>query len=154
MQFTPKVWGPFFWNTMHIVALGYPESPTYGDKRAAKEFFESLQQLIPCKICRDHYRVQLKDKPLTPFLDKRADLFKWTVLIHNSVNKFLERPEWTEHEVITYYKNLGERNRSPIWTSDDIQYTNNRSFVKGMLVGSVGVAAIGGAYIFYKRYYK
>ena len=42
MQFPPSVWGPFFWHTIHIVALGYPKSPTYTDKKCAKEFYESL----------------------------------------------------------------------------------------------------------------
>ena len=42
MQFPPSVWGPFFWHTIHIVALGYPKNPTYTDKKCAKEFYESL----------------------------------------------------------------------------------------------------------------
>ena len=51
----------------------------------------------------------LKNNPITPFLDNRADLFKWTVIIHNYVNKMLKKPEWTEYEVIKYYERLGNR---------------------------------------------
>ena len=43
MNIPPTVWGPFFWLTIHIVALGYPSNPTHAHKKAAKEFFESLK---------------------------------------------------------------------------------------------------------------
>jgi hypothetical protein len=38
----PTTWGPFFWHTIHIIALGYPKNPTYTDKKCVKEFYESL----------------------------------------------------------------------------------------------------------------
>ena len=46
MHIPPEEWGPFFWNTIHLVALGYPSEPTYVDKKAAKDFFESLVSYI------------------------------------------------------------------------------------------------------------
>ena len=56
MLFPPTVWGPFFWHTIHIVALGYPKNPTYTDKKCTKEFYESFAYLIPCSQCREHYK--------------------------------------------------------------------------------------------------
>ena len=95
MNFPPEVWGPFFWHTIHIVALGYPKDPTYSDKKAAKEFFESLQHLIPCSICKNHYVQHIQNKPITPSLDTREHLIQWTIDIHNEVNKVLNKPTWT-----------------------------------------------------------
>ena len=69
MQFPPSVWGPFFWHTIHIIALGYPKNPTYTDKKCIKEFYESLAFLLPCAICKQHYKEHLANNPLTPFLD-------------------------------------------------------------------------------------
>jgi len=119
MHIPPETWGPFFWHTFHITALGYPSDPSYAHKKAAKEFFESLKFLIPCPICRDHYEQHLAKYPITPHLDRRSDLFKWTVLLHNEVNKMLEKRIYTENEVLIYYKRLGARGRSPVWTPDD-----------------------------------
>ena len=93
MQFPPSVWGPFFCHTIHIVALGYPKSPTYTDKKSAKEFYESFAFLLPCAICREHYKDHLGKNPLTPFLDSKKDLLKWTIDIHNAINKMLMKPE-------------------------------------------------------------
>jgi hypothetical protein len=67
----PTTWGPFFWHTIHIVALGYATEPSYAQKKAAKEFFESLLFLIPCPICREHYATHLEKYPITPHLDRR-----------------------------------------------------------------------------------
>lgn len=144
MDFPPTVWGPFFWHTIHIVALGYPKTPTYTDKKCAKEFYESFAFLIPCAICRQHYTEHLSKNPLTPYLDSRSDLLKWTIDIHNQVNKMLGKPEWTQTEVISYYERLGRRNRSPVWTKDDMKEVDYKSFVKGFITGGLIVFGISG----------
>jgi hypothetical protein len=151
MQLPPTVWGPFFWHTIHIVALGYPKSPTYIDKKCAKEFYESLAFLIPCSICREHYKKHLENNPLTPYLDSRGDLLKWTIDIHNSVNKMLGKPEWTQEEVIIYYERLGSRNRSPIWTRDDMKEIDYKSFIRGFISGMIIFTCIGGVVYFLNK---
>jgi hypothetical protein len=154
MLFPPSVWGPFFWHTIHIVALGYPKNPTYTDKKCAKEFYESLTYLLPCAICRQHYKDHLIKNPLTPFLDSRTDLIKWTVDIHNNVNKMLEKPEWTLEEVLAYYERVGNRNRSPVWTKEDMNEVDYRSFVKGFITGSAILSTLGGVFYFLNRLQK
>ena len=144
MQFPPSVWGPFFWHTMHIVALGYSKNPTYTDKKCAKEFYESLAFLLPCSICREHYKEYLQEKPISTFLDSRTDLIKWTIQNHNKVNKMLGKPEWTLEEVLSYYEKVGARNRSPVWTKEDMKEVDYSSFVKGFLTGSVVLSIVGG----------
>lgn len=148
MHLPPAVWGPFFWHTMHIVALGYPSSPTYSDKKAAKEFFESLQFLIPCPICREHYAKFLQDKAIAPFLDRRQDLFRWTVDLHNSVNQTLNKPRFSEQEAIAYYGRIGKRGRSPVWTPDDFAEADLKAIIQGFALG-VGVAAAAVASIWW-----
>lgn len=148
MQFPPTVWGPFFWHTIHIVALGYPKNPTYTDKKCAKDFYESLAFLLPCAICREHYKEHLGKHPITTFLDSRTDLIKWTIEIHNSINKTLEKPEWTLPEVLAYYEKVGSRNRSPVWTKEDMNEIDYRSFVKGFITGAAILSTLGGVFYF------
>jgi hypothetical protein len=140
MHIPPATWGPFFWNAIHISALGYPVEPSHGHKKAAKEFFESLQYMIPCPICRDHYRAHLSKYPLLPHLDRRSDLFRWTLLLHNEVSKSLNKPQFTEEETLTYLKRLGEMDRSPIWTTDDFAEGDWKARTQGLVAG----LAIGG----------
>jgi hypothetical protein len=148
MNFPPTVWGPFFWHTIHIVAIAYPKNPTYLDKKYAKDFYESLAFLLPCAICREHYKEHLGKHPITTFLDSRTDLIKWTIEVHNSVNKTLEKPEWTLPEVLAYYEKLGSRNRSPVWTKDDMNEVDYRSFVKGFITGAAILSTLGGVFYF------
>jgi hypothetical protein len=144
MKFPPAVWGPIFWMTMHIVALGYPESPSYSEKKAAKEFYEGLQHLIPCPTCKLHYAENLKNLPVTPSLDNRRDLFKWTVDMHNMVNKQLGKPIVSQAEALKFIERLGAKNRSPIWRKEDMAEIDMGSFVKGAVVtGTACAAAIG-----------
>lgn len=144
MHLPPSAWGPFFWHTMHIVALGYPASPSYGQKKAAKEFFESFLFLLPCPICKEHYATFLKTMPITPFLDRREDLFKWTVQLHNNVNKSLGKHQISELEAIAYYRRLGQRARSPVVQPDDFVEADLRATIRGIALGMSGTLAIGG----------
>ncbi len=143
MRFPPSVWGPIFWHTIHVTALAYPENPSYAQKRAAKEFYESLAHLIPCPKCRDHYQTHLQKMPITPHLDRRADLFRWTVEMHNTVNKMLEKPIVTEAESLQFYKRIGARERSPFITQDDLDEIDLRSMIKGGMIGAGVVVAAG-----------
>ena len=141
MNIPPETWGPFFWHTIHITALGYPVEPSHAHKKSAKEFFESLKFLIPCPICKEHYVTHLNKYPLTPHLDRRSDLFKWTILLHNEVNKAIGKPPFTESQVLKYYTRLGARGRSPVWTPDDFVEADNKAFLKGL---GIGIAVAGG----------
>ena len=143
MKFPPSVWGPIFWHAIHVTALAYPENPSYAQKRAAKEFYESLAQLIPCPKCRDHYQTHLQKMPSTPHLDRRADLFRWTVEVHNTVNKVLEKPIVLEAESIQFYKRIGMRDRSPFITQNDLDEIDLRSMIKGGMIGAGVVVAAG-----------
>lgn len=148
LNIPPSVWGPFFWHTMHMAAIGYSKTPTYGEKHAAKEFFEALQFLIPCEVCRQHYRKNLQDMPVSPHLDRREDLFRWTVNMHNQVNKTLNKPIMKEREVIRYYYRLGNRGRTPVVTTDDFNEADTKSFVKGLCVGG-GVMLVAGGLLWF-----
>lgn len=148
MHLPPESWGPFFWHTIHIAALGYPSDPSYAHKKAAKEFFESLKTLIPCPVCRDHYVAHLEKNPLTPHLDRRSDLFRWTVVLHNDVNTMLGKARITEAEALAYYKRLGARGRSPVWTPDDFAEADARARIQGVAIGA-GLTAIVGIAIYY-----
>lgn len=144
MHIPPEVWGPFFWHTIHITVLGYPQDPNYSDKKAMKEFLESLQILIPCPICRDHYKSHMSKMPIGPSLDSRKDLFRWTIDLHNEVNKMLGKREYTETEVIQYYSRLGARGRSPVITAQDFMEADQRAILKGVMAGVAVSVVLGG----------
>jgi Erv1 / Alr family len=145
MKIPPSVWGPLFWHTIHITALGYPANPSYSHKKAAKEFYESLAFLIPCPVCREHYERHLQKNPLTPHLDRRDDLFRWTVNLHNEVNATLEKPRLLESEVMYYYRRIGARGKNPVINQDTLDELDMRSMIKGGLIGGGAIFVLGAA---------
>ena len=151
VKMPPTVWGPLFWHTIHLVALGYPEKPNYSQKKAAKEFYESLVFLLPCEICKKHYSQHLATMPVTQYLDRRQDLLKWTIDFHNIVNGTLHKPSLSESEVIQYYKRLGARDRTPLWSTADFAEADMRARIQGLFAGASATLVVGSILWFVTR---
>lgn len=85
-----KFWGPCFWRTIHSFAASY--RPTPHVKKAFKQFIYSLHGIIPCRMCREHYSKNLQQLPLTDeYLKNSHNLFLWSYLLHDLVNKQLNK---------------------------------------------------------------
>jgi hypothetical protein len=106
----PSVWGPPFWFVMHTVSLNYPLKPSFAEQRTHYDFFYNVRDILPCEMCRQHYRTLLKQYPLQPFLDNRDSLVAWVVLIHNQVNARLGKPGMTTEAFLQDYHLTYERN--------------------------------------------
>ena len=109
MHLPPEIWGPMFWSTLHIVSLAYPDEPTYSEKRAAKEFFNSLIYLLPCPVCRSHFREILQGSPVDSWLDNRALLTELVWKAHNAVNVKLGKPEVSLADFYKRYREMADR---------------------------------------------
>ena len=104
-----KQWGSYIWGTIHEVAMGFPEIPNEADREHYKQFYTLLFKVLPCPVCREDF---VSIEHLYPIdLTDRDSLFKWTVEIHNAVNKKLNGFIWTVDEArkqwcSTYYELL------------------------------------------------
>ena len=49
-----SIWGPPAWHFLHIVSFNYPINPTKMQKEHYYNFFNNLQNILPCKYCRDN----------------------------------------------------------------------------------------------------
>jgi FAD-linked sulfhydryl oxidase len=107
----PAVWGPYFWTTMHIVSLGSPAAPSTEEKEGIRMFYESLQIVIPCPICRTHYKEALATIPIR--LGSRNELVEWVYDIHNHVNEQLGKPVFPWDSFIAAMRALGPPSPSP-----------------------------------------
>ena len=82
-------WGPPGWLFLHCITFNYPEIPSESDKLRYKNFFENISDILPCKYCRDSYKIFIKYHPIDCFLDSRVGVCYWLFRIHNLVNKKL-----------------------------------------------------------------
>jgi hypothetical protein len=88
-------------NTFYFIGLS--SEPSNVDKVNYKNFYENIVNIIPCSDCAEHLKNNLKNIPIQNFLDTREKLFEWTILLHNQVNKLLNRKEWTIQEAYALY---------------------------------------------------
>lgn len=87
-----KIWGPPLWTSLHCITFGYPLEPTTEIKKQYKNFFQNIGNVLPCKYCRDSYKVFIKEEGSIlddEALTNRETLTKWLYNLHNKVNKKL-----------------------------------------------------------------
>jgi hypothetical protein len=140
---SPAVWGPIFWHTIHIVALGYSDKPSQEEQAAAQAFYNSLREVIPCPICKEHYRAFLDAAP--PQVGGRQELIRWTFELHNKVNVKLGKPALTFQEFI-------RRTRALAASTHTVLPCPTVSLDTTTVLGAVAIVGIAGAaYYYYKN---
>ena len=138
----PKIWGPKLWFVIHTLALNYPDNPSYDQKRIHEDFFNSLVFLIPCDKCRIHYRQHINNNPVVNHLKNSDTLFRYTIDLHNEVNKTLNKRLYSYDEAVKFYRiEYGDERASN-------SYFTKKTFI-GVLVAIV-IASLG--YLAYKTY--
>lgn len=96
----PEIWGSHGWKFIHSIAISYPEKPSEEDKIKYKQFFISVGDVLPCESCQKHYKKNVVMSDLDKALTNNKTLFKWTVSLHNKVNRSLNKREFSVMEAL------------------------------------------------------
>ena len=84
------VWGPSMWHYLHTMSFNYPVKPTAADKKHYRNFILNMQNVLPCRHCRENLKRNLKAHPLRMCDMKNRDRFsRWVYKLHETVNKML-----------------------------------------------------------------
>lgn len=93
MSFRPKDdWGPYLWAFIHTITIIDLGQDNIKHNSNALDVLYGLQNCIPCLKCKDKYVKQL-EKLADVNLDERMVLFRWSVDLHNEVNKKLNKEQ-------------------------------------------------------------
>jgi hypothetical protein len=85
--YDPRVFGPTFWTTMHLVAHSFPSKPTARDAKRYARFFDAIADVLPCVTCRAHFQRQLQATPFPDGVPTRRRVAKWLYRHHCKVTK-------------------------------------------------------------------
>ena len=96
MGINAKQWGREGWHFIHTIALTYPSEPTETDKQNYLQFLKSLENVLPCNFCAEHFKENMIKIP--PRLDNTMEFFNWSVDMHNEVNIMNNKPTLTYEE--------------------------------------------------------
>ena len=84
------VWGPSMWHYLHTMSFNYPVKPTKEDKKHYRDFILNLQNVLPCRHCRENLKNNFKAHPLQScHLKNRESFSRYVYKLHEIVNKML-----------------------------------------------------------------
>jgi hypothetical protein len=87
----PKLWGPYFWQTFHFAAFGYPKNPNSSDISAYKTFYINFMKILPCDKCSVSSQEIINVDDLNKALISQETLIRWSYDFHDKVNKKLNK---------------------------------------------------------------
>jgi hypothetical protein len=134
-----SVWGPAMWHVLHTISFNYPINPTAEQKKHYFKFFSNLQNILPCKYCRDNLRNNFKKMPLTADVFKnRESLSHYVYLLHELINTMLgkksglcyedvrDRYEHFRSRCLENPKKIHKLNNNNTNDTNDTNDTNNK----------------------------
>ena len=105
INFNPNLWGSHGWIFLQHIALSYPNIPDKETKKIYKDFFYSIQKILPCDTCALNYQDHINKIPIDKYLKNRNTLFSWIIKIHNEVNKIQNKKSLNENKIKQHYLN-------------------------------------------------
>ena len=104
-----NIWGSHLWFSLHTISFAYPIKPTLIDQNNYKNFFVSLQNVIPCSVCQRNYKRHILEHPIDKHLNSRKDLVYWLIDIHNMVNSEIGKKFMSYDVVLKKYENVYQK---------------------------------------------
>lgn len=105
----PKVWGKHYWFFLDTVAMTYPNNPNETIKKKYYDFIMNLPLFIPTSSISTDFEKLLNLYPVSPYLDNKESLIRWTWFIHNKINEKLEKEKIPLEK---FYENYYEQYKS------------------------------------------
>lgn len=87
---SPKIWGPHFWYMLRCIANNYPLNPTKEDAVHVRNFFNELQYILPCEICKYTFRQHFNRHPIEKGLYNKHSLINWVETIYQETKKVIQ----------------------------------------------------------------
>ena len=118
MNLGQEIWGPVAWHLLHIFSINNNSKISDEKKHNYYIFYTSFIYVLPCLICSEHYSdIIYNINPLEESKIKRSYLKKWVFQVHNIVNNYLEKSNYS-------YENFIKNNHS-IKNNDIFFFINN-----------------------------
>jgi hypothetical protein len=150
MGLSPDLWGPSFWSTIHLLCLGASKEISDMQKIQYMAFFNALPYVIPCGTCSQHLLENYKKLPLENYLESQTSLFRWSVLLHNEVNRSLNKPVWSEEDARRHW----EKKTTGTYSNETSSVSSRRAFWMIVLTILLIVCVIAGIVYWIRRHKK
>lgn len=136
----PKIWGKAGWIFLFSIALTYE----FKNKESYKNFFISIENILPCNSCRKNYKKHINDLNDTVFNNKE-NLLNWLLNIKNEISIENKQPIITLDDMLNEIYNNNKINNEIIDNkkiNDEIIDNNNKIIKKDKINKIVNVKKI------------
>ena len=126
-----NLWGSEAWSFLHNITFNYPLKPNSNDKKNYYIFFKSIDNILPCSECKKHYSILFEYIDIKIFLVDRYSLIWWLFIIHNLINKRLNKQLYKFEKLIDKYYLFNQKNTCSKCSNniDNVQ-TNINKYIK------------------------
>ena len=111
----PKIWGKAGWIFLFSIALTYE----FKNKESYKNFFISIENILPCNSCRKNYKKHINDLNDTVFNNKE-NLLNWLLNIKNEISIENKQPIITLDDMLNEIYNNNKINNEIIDNNNKI----------------------------------
>ena len=105
-----NLWGFEAWTFLHIITFNYSLNPNFQEKKNYYQFFKNIGNVLPCSDCQIHYNKIFKYIDIKLFLENRYGLIWWLYVIHNLINKKINKQIYKFENLIKKYHTFNQNN--------------------------------------------
>lgn len=105
----PTIWGKYAWKFFEAVLANFPTTPTEIDKQHYLQFFKSLQHILPCGACRNHFKTHTHTHGYhlnKSVFNTRCSALKWLFKLHNLVNSKTGKRQYPLSPFLNHINNM------------------------------------------------
>uniref|UniRef100_A0A6C0L0S3 thiol oxidase n=1 Tax=viral metagenome TaxID=1070528 RepID=A0A6C0L0S3_9ZZZZ len=95
------VWGPIVWKTLHCITLKVKDEEFINEREQIIQIITSICSNLPCPQCSSHSMGIIRRYKLS-LVKTKTDLIKFVYMMHNHVNKRLNKKNYTFQDIEHY----------------------------------------------------
>ncbi len=126
-------WAPLTWYMFHKLSYEYKDAEAESEsyKTHYISFFQSMKTIIPCKTCRNHFigNTGIEENMIEKNISE-AQIFPWTVRLHNFVNKTHQKKVYSVEEAKKLYEAPFQNSKMYSFINDYLMYNLNKGIDK------------------------
>jgi hypothetical protein len=115
----PKEWGSYVWKIIHIVSEQLGKNTNLFMQKDEMLYYKAFQRkvyyMLPCKICREHYKAYLKNIKDVEYSNFKEDSKTFYLNLHNELNMKNSTKQFT-FEDLNIYKEYTKEDLDKIFT--------------------------------------
>lgn len=100
----PKIWGRPAWTFLFSCLLD--DNINDDNRENCRKVLEELGNVLPCKVCREHYNEHIKKIPIDV-----EDPLEWLVKLYKIVNN---KQNMKDEDIIKWFSIIYEGQRPPV----------------------------------------